>query len=38
MGAPTLAGVLASLELDGNAHTALLDPTGAATLPDGEQV
>jgi hypothetical protein len=29
MGAPTLGGVLASLELDGNAHTALLEPTGA---------
>jgi len=37
MGAPTLAGVLASMELDGNAHTALLFPTGAVTLPDGEQ-
>jgi LCP family protein required for cell wall assembly len=29
MGAPTLAGVLAALELDGNAHTALLTPTGS---------
>jgi LCP family protein required for cell wall assembly len=29
MGAPTLAGVLASMELDGNAKTALLEPTGA---------
>jgi LCP family protein required for cell wall assembly len=29
MGAPALGGVLASLELDGNAHTALLEPTGA---------
>jgi len=28
MGAPTLAGVLASLELNGNAHTAVLYPTG----------
>jgi len=28
MGAPTLAGVLASLALNGNAHTALLYPTG----------
>ena len=37
MDAPTLAGVLASLELNGNAHTALLYPTGAVTLPDGEQ-
>jgi LCP family protein required for cell wall assembly len=34
----TLAGVLASLELDGNAHSALLTPTGNAVLPDGEQV
>jgi hypothetical protein len=25
----TLAGVLASLELDGNAHTAILEPTGS---------
>ena len=33
MGAPTLAGVLASLELDGQAHSAILDPTGAETLP-----
>ena len=38
MGGPTLAGVLASLELDGNAHNALLAPTGTAVLPDGEQV
>ncbi len=37
MDAPTLAGVLASLELNGNAHTALLFPTGSITLPDGEQ-
>jgi LCP family protein required for cell wall assembly len=29
MGAPTLAGVLASMELAGNAKTALLSPTGA---------
>jgi anionic cell wall polymer biosynthesis LytR-Cps2A-Psr (LCP) family protein len=29
LGAPTLAGVLASLELNGNAHTAILYPTGA---------
>jgi len=29
MSGPTLAGVLASLELDGNAHTSLLSPTGA---------
>lgn len=29
MGAGTLAGVLAALELDGNAHTALLAPTGS---------
>jgi LCP family protein required for cell wall assembly len=28
MDAPTLAGVLASLELNGNAHTAILYPTG----------
>ena len=28
MGSPTLAGVLASLELNGNAHTAILYPTG----------
>jgi LCP family protein required for cell wall assembly len=34
----TLAGVLASLELGGNAHNALLTPTGSAVLPDGEQV
>jgi len=33
MGAPTLAGVLASLELNGAAHTAILYPTGAETLP-----
>ena len=38
MGGPTLAGVLASLELGGNAHNALLTPTGAAVLPDGQQV
>jgi LCP family protein required for cell wall assembly len=37
MGGPTLAGVLASLELDGNAHTAVLYPTGAETY-DGEDV
>ena len=36
MGAPTLAGVLGALELDGNAHNALLEPTGTVTLPDGE--
>jgi LCP family protein required for cell wall assembly len=36
MDAPTLAGVLASLEINGNARTALLDPTGTVTLPDGE--
>ena len=29
MGAPTLAGVLAAMELNGNAKTALLEPTGA---------
>src|SRR5579863_893326 len=29
MGAPTLAGVLASMELNGNPKTALLEPTGA---------
>jgi LCP family protein required for cell wall assembly len=34
----TLAGVLAALELDGNAHSALLTPTGSAVLPDGQQV
>ena len=28
MGAATLAGVLGSLELGGNAHPALLEPTG----------
>jgi LCP family protein required for cell wall assembly len=38
MGGPALAGVLASLELFGNAHNALLTPTGAAVLPDGQQV
>ena len=37
MGGPTLAGVLASLELDGNAHTAVLFPTGAETY-NGEDV
>jgi hypothetical protein len=29
MGGPTLAGVLASLELFGDAHSAILFPTGA---------
>ena len=38
MGAPTLAGTLAALELGGNAHNAILEPTGSAVLPDGEQV
>jgi LCP family protein required for cell wall assembly len=38
MSGPTLAGVLVSLELGGNAHNALLAPTGTALLPDGEQV
>ena len=37
MGAPTLAGVLAALELDGNAHTALLEPTGSAVY-NGQDV
>ncbi|HEX4033643.1 MAG TPA: LCP family protein [Solirubrobacteraceae bacterium] len=37
MGAPTLAGVLASMELDGNAKTALLEPTGAEVY-NGEDV
>jgi LCP family protein required for cell wall assembly len=37
MGGPTLAGVLASLELDGNAHNALLTPTGAEVY-NGQQV
>jgi LCP family protein required for cell wall assembly len=37
MGGPTLAGVLASLELFGNAHTAILYPTGAETY-DGQDV
>ena len=36
MGAPSLAATMASLELGGSAHTALLSPTGSATLPDGE--
>jgi LCP family protein required for cell wall assembly len=35
MGAGTLAGVLASLELNGNAHTALLEPTGSEVF-DGQ--
>jgi hypothetical protein len=38
MSGPTLAGVLGSLEFGGNAHNALLTPTGTALLPDGEQV
>ena len=33
----TLAGVLAALELDGNAHTALLAPTGSEVY-NGEDV
>jgi LCP family protein required for cell wall assembly len=37
MGAGTLAGVLASLEVNGNAHTALLEPTGAEVY-GGEDV
>jgi LCP family protein required for cell wall assembly len=37
MGAPTLAGVLASMELNGNAKTALLEPTGAEVY-DGQDV
>jgi len=37
MGAPSLAMTMLSLELSGNAHSALLTPTGAARLPDGEQ-
>jgi LCP family protein required for cell wall assembly len=37
MGGPTLAGVLASLELDGNAHSAILYPTGSETY-DGQDV
>jgi LCP family protein required for cell wall assembly len=35
MGGPTLAGVLASLELDGNAHNAILEPTGGEVY-DGQ--
>jgi LCP family protein required for cell wall assembly len=38
MGGPTLAGVLISLELAGNAHSAILYPTGSEVLADGEQV
>jgi len=37
MGAPTLAGVLAALQLNGNAHTALLEPTGF-TVYNGQDV
>lgn len=37
MGAGTLAGVLTSLELNGNAKTALLEPTGAEVF-DGQDV
>jgi len=37
MGAGTLAGVLASLELNGNAATALLEPTGSEVF-DGQDV
>lgn len=37
MGGPTLAGVLVSLELFGNAHTAILDPTGAESF-NGQDV
>jgi LCP family protein required for cell wall assembly len=37
MGAGTLAAVLASLELNGNAHTALLEPTGGEVY-GGEDV
>lgn len=35
MGAPTLAGVMAALELGGSAHDTVLYPTGTTTLPDG---
>ena len=35
MDAPTLAGVLASMELDGNAHTAILDADRHRTARDG---
>jgi LCP family protein required for cell wall assembly len=37
MSGPTLAGVLLSLELDGNAHNAILYPTGAESY-DGQDV
>jgi len=37
MSGPTLAGVLLSLELDGNARNAILYPTGAETY-DGQDV
>ena len=33
----TLAGVLASLEFDGNAHNAILEPTGGEQF-DGQDV
>ncbi len=36
MGAPTLAGVVASLGLFGSGKTQILEPTGSETLPDGE--
>ena len=36
MGAPTLAGVIASLGMFGSGKTQILAPTGSETLPDGE--